>query len=96
MKRSSQGGRSARVWTGYCPHLRAKGRETYWGVRVLAVTQSPIPNEVHPGDEARVVFQLMYHARDFDYNELKRGATFEILGGARVVGTGVVLSDFEW
>ena len=90
------GGRADAFSTGYCSHLVVKGKETLWAIRVLAITSSSQNNLVLAGDEARLVCALMNYAPNFDYYELKRGATFEMREGSRVVGSGVVLSDFEW
>lgn len=96
MKGTDYGGRNYPFSARYCPHLVAKGKETMWGIRVLAVTRSPHKEEVFPGDEAELVCELMYYHKGFEYEDLKRGSTFEIREGSRVIGTGVVLSDFEW
>ncbi|BCM92079.1 hypothetical protein IAD21_03958 [Abditibacteriota bacterium] len=96
MKATIYGGRRPPFTPGYCPHLVVKGKATFWGIRVLAITKSLQSDIVFPGDEAILVCEMRHYAKDFDYGELKRGATFEMREGPRVVGTGVVLSDFEW
>ena len=96
MNTKLNGGRTDAFSAGYYPHLVVKGKETMWGIWVLAVTSSPQSDFVFAGDEARLICALTYYTPDFDYADLKRGASFEIREGIRVVGTGVVLSDFEW
>ena len=90
------GGRYSACSAGYCPHLVVKAKETMWGVRLMAVTQSPVENLIRAGDEAVTVWALMFFGPNCRYDELVRGATFQIREGPRAIGTGVVLSDFEW
>lgn len=94
MRHATDGGHQ--FFPAYRPHLVVKGKETYWGIWVLSITRSSYVGMVSPGEEAELEVGLMYYQEGFEYDDLKRGATFEIREGGRTVGTGIVLSDFEW
>jgi translation elongation factor EF-Tu-like GTPase len=85
MKPENEGGRHGHFTEGFCPHFVVVGHETWLGVRV-----SQCPGPVAPGNEADVVFSLMYHPR-VDYSILKVGTSFQMMEGPRVVATGVVI-----
>lgn len=67
----------------YRPHLRVQ--KEYLGVRI----DSDTTEEIRPGIDYHVRLELLYSG--VDYSELAPGVRFEILDGARVVGTGQVL-----
>jgi len=80
-----QGGRSRPVVLvdPYRPHLRAHGDETYLGVQ--------FPTEggrtMTAGEPLSFRVRLLY---DLDYSRLQPGVAFDVLEGAKIVGTGVV------
>src|SRR5262245_34968196 len=85
MKPEASGGRHAPFTEGYCPHFVVAGHSEWLGVRVVQC-----PGPVAPGDEAEVVFALMYHPQ-LDYSVLQVGTTFDVMEGPHAVATGRVL-----
>jgi hypothetical protein len=95
MKRPEEGGRRGDPFSAdYCPHLRVGPDGEYLPVRVAEIRVSPRPGWVDPGDCAIVRFTLMYPDLPL-YDALVEGGEFEILEGARVIGTGEVMPDPE-
>lgn len=73
------------LFEGYRPHFRV-GEGEYLGISFEAIeARSDAP------DTYRATVALVYSG--VDYGALVNGAQFEILEGARVVGTGRVLAD---
>lgn len=86
MKSESAGGRNGPFNEGYCPHLMAEEKTEWLGVRVVHCSDS-----VYPGEDKELEFELIY-APQLDYRDLIPGCAFSIHEGAKVVGTGVVIS----
>lgn len=88
MRSEEEGGRREPFWESYRPHLIPEGTEDYLGVSVVGLTEE---QAVHPGTTAEVEFDLVYYP-NVDYSALCVGTEFEIREGAKVVGTGMVIS----
>lgn len=71
----------------YRPHLRV-GQDDYLGVVLL---NGPLGG-VMPGTAANAEAVLVYQS-SVDYSPLIPGVVFEVLEGAKIVGTGKVLSE---
>jgi len=84
MRDEAQGGRHAPFTAGYCPHL-VVGDGLLLGVRVAEA-----PSPVFPGTDAIVSFELLY-PDNVDYSALEPGASFNIIEGPNIVGSGVVV-----
>jgi len=85
MKPEAADGRHSAFTEGYSPHFVVSDHAEWLGVRAIQC-----PGPVAPGDEAEVVFALMYYP-EVDYSELRVGATFEVMEGPRAVARGLVL-----
>jgi hypothetical protein len=73
------------LFEGYRPHFRVGGGE-YLGISFEKV-------EAQSGDPDTFLATVALVYSGVDYGALVKGAQFEILEGARVVGTGRVLTD---
>lgn len=73
------------LFEGYRPHFRVGGGEH------LGISFEKIDVQSDAPDTYRATVALVY-SPGVDYGALVKGAQFEILEGARVVGTGRVLA----
>lgn len=85
MKPYGAGGRNAPFTEDYCPDFVVSGQSERLQVRAIQC-----PGPVSPGEEAEVVFSLMYHPQR-DYSSLQVGVTFYVMEGFRVIATGRIL-----
>jgi hypothetical protein len=85
MKTCSAGGRCATFTEDYCPDFVVSGQGERLQVRAIQC-----PGPVAPGEEAEVIFALMYHPQR-DYGILQVGVAFDVMEGLRVIATGQVL-----
>ena len=69
--------------SGYSPHLRVRPGQ------MLGVYFIGVPEDAEPGQPFNLNLGLLYHP-DVDYSDLKPSASFEVLEGAKVIGTGTV------
>jgi translation elongation factor EF-Tu-like GTPase len=86
LRPTADGGRRSPIsLTGaYRPHLMVdSGDGTYLGVIIRGNQTATL----RPGDAAEVLLDLPY---DIDYSALNPGATFDILEGHHVIGTGQI------
>ena len=74
---------------GHVLNLASASSGSRLPVRVLDALSSRKSHQIDPGDDAYVVFLLIDHPA-VSYHELKNGASFNIVEGDVVVGTGVV------
>jgi hypothetical protein len=75
----------------YRPHFRVGAGGEYLGVQSLDGT----PPVAEPGDEGVATVELMYIENGVDYQPLVRGALFDVLEGARLIGRGAVLRRYD-
>ena len=74
---------------GYATHLVVPPSSERLEVKVLDALSVRKSHEVHPGDDAFVVF-LLTGFPETSYQALRTGCEFHIVDGDRVVGAGVV------
>ena len=70
----------------YRPHFRVLRTDDYLGVEFIDGPNEP----VKPGSSTRSTVRFLYEP-EVSYAELKEGASFEILEGPKVVGSGEVI-----
>ncbi|WP_409274561.1 hypothetical protein V1499_05885 [Neobacillus sp. SCS-31] len=80
-----------RFVNGYRPHFRIKGETEYLGI----MFKSGPEGLVKPNEKINAQVWLNYYP-GISYEKLMNGAEFEIMEGARIVGTGNVIGSMSF